>query len=164
MQNKANMTILLGLIAAISIFEIVGTLEANPEGSQRLRGLEGRVFAVNVYDVFIDEYFDNCYTFNADGTWVDPLFPALGNWNQDSNGAKTSYTGTAFAEDLDFGAPGEPFLVNILLEQQGMVTPARGRGNLQLYAFSEAFSDELGGLIGQFESVGHEVEECPFDL
>ena len=158
MIRKTVLTVVVGTIVS---FGIAGSAGADPDGSQRLRGLGGRVFAVNVYDVFGDEYFDNCYTFYADGTWDDPLFPELGIWNQDSNGAKTSYTGTAFAEDLDIGAP---FLVNILLEQQGMVTPARGRGNLQLWAFSEAFSEELGGLIGQFESVGYEVEECPFDL
>jgi hypothetical protein len=154
-------TILTVVIATIVSFGIAGSAGADPDGSQRLRGLGGRVFAVNVYDVFADVYFDNCYTFYADGTWDDPGFPELGNWIQDSNGAKTGYSASAFVEDLDIGAP---FLVNILLEQQGMVTPARGRGNLQLWAFSEAFSEELGGLIGQFESVGYEVEECPFDL
>ena len=144
-----------------SIVRDVETVGAAPDGSQRLRGLGGRIFAVNVYDVFADEYFDNCYIFNADGTWDDPLFPELGVWNQESVGARTDYTASAIVEDLDIGLP---FLVTVSLEQHGMVTPARGRGNLQLWAFSQAFSEELGGLIAEFESVGYEVDECPFDL
>ena len=33
-----------------------------------------------------------------------------------------------------------------------------------MWAFSQVFSDELGGLVGEFESVGYEVSECPFEL
>ena len=153
-RNKLLTFIVLALVGV----GFIGPVAATPDESQRLRGLGGRVFAVNVYDVFAGVYFPNCYTFYEDGTWDDPLFPELGSWSQDSNGAKTSYTGTAYAEDLDIGAP---FLINVLLEQAGMVTPAGGMGNLQLWAFTEVFSDELGGLIGQFESVGYEVDECP---
>ena len=159
-------TIITAIIGTIISFVIAGSAGADPDKSQRLRGLEGRVFAVNVRDLFAEpgspgEFFDNCYTFYADGTWDDPLFPELGSWYQDSVGAKTSYSGAAFAADLDIGLP---FLINVLLEQRGMVTPAQGRGILQLWAFTEVFSEELGGLIGQFESVGYEVEECPYDL
>ena len=39
MQSKSQSMIALGLIAVISIFGIVETLEAKPKGSQKLRGL-----------------------------------------------------------------------------------------------------------------------------
>lgn len=128
------------------------------------------MFLVEVQDLFFPnggpEFFDNCYFFNADGTWDDPLFPALGNWNQGSVGAKTSYTADAFAPGIDISGPGDPpFIVDLLLEQVGQVTPAKGGGNLQLKAFSQAiFVEFMGGddlVVGEFVSVGHEVDECP---
>ena len=109
---KRNVLPTAFVLALISV-GFIGPAAATPDESQRLRGLGGRTFAVNVYDVFNDVYFDNCYTFYADCTWDDPLFPALGSWSQDSNGARTGYTGIAFAEDLDIGLP---FLINLQLE------------------------------------------------
>jgi hypothetical protein len=162
MIKKALITAITGMIIS---FGIAGSAVADPDGSQHLRGLGGRVFLVEVHDLFEDVYFDNCYTFYADGTWDDPQFPALGSWNQDSNGAKTSYTGEALAEDFNLGSEEEPFIVDLLLEQVGKVTPAHGEGNLQLTAFSQAiFVDFMGGgdlVVGEFVSVGYEVEECP---
>ena len=71
-----------------------------PTESQRLRGLGGRVFAVHVDELSPPgPGFDNCYTFLADGTFVDPLFfgpPGVpGTWTQHSVGAATTYTATA---------------------------------------------------------------------
>lgn len=140
---------------------------ADPDESQRLRGLGGRVFFVVVQDLFAEpgsegEFFDNCYIFNEDGNWDDPLFPVPGTWDQGSVGAKTGYTASALVEDLDLG---DGLIVDVLLEQTGKVTPARGKGNLQLTAFSQAFFvDFMGGddlLVGEFVSNGYEVDECP---
>ena len=45
------------------------------------------------------------------------------------------------------------------------MTPAHGKGNLQLTAFSQAiFVDFMGEgdlVVGEFVSVGYEVDECP---
>ena len=138
------------------------TASADPSESQRLRGLGGRIFAVEVFDPDGTFLFPNCYTFYADGTWDDPGFPVLGTWSQNSTGAKTSYTAGATALEFDIGDPGTPFLVTLQLDQEGTVTPARGKGVLQLEAYSVATIVELGNLVvGEFVSVGHEVDECP---
>ncbi len=157
MNNKTLISAVTGLIISLGV---VGSASADPDESQRLRGLGGRVFLVEVHDLYEDVFFDNCYTFYADGTWDDPGFPVLGAWNQDSVGAKTSYTADALAEDFDIG-----IVVDILLEQVGQVTPAGGRGTLHLTAFSRAiFVDFMGEgdlVVGEFVSVGYEVDECP---
>jgi hypothetical protein len=78
-------------------------------------------------------------------------WPSNGVWAQDSNGANTSYG----AENA------EGFL------QLGEVTPAGGKGVLQLVA--ESFSDltqDLDGAELEFLSVGaeiygSEIDECP---
>lgn len=138
------------------------TPQANmgPDGSQRLRGMAGRVFAIEgeflssiVPDINPGDTFVNCYTFNADGTWDDPLFPApgasvLGTWTQHSVGAATPFTAT-----VDATAP-------LILVMEGTVTPARGRGILQLEAYWTAFSGEVALVEGR--SLGHEVDECPY--
>lgn len=154
MKNKLYLTIIIALIAAIGIVE---TVWAVPDGSQRLRGLGGRVFLVEVEVVasVLDEIpvglvFPNCYFFDADGTWVDPAFPdpaspVPGMWMQHSTGAKTTYT--AYAD------------VGIVLWQDGAITPARGTGVLQLEAFSTVFFGDFP--LADFVSVGSEVDACP---
>ena len=154
MKIKLYSTIVIALIAAIGFVETVG---ATPDGSQRLRGLGGRVFLVEVEVVasFLEELpvgtvFPNCYFFEADGTWVDPAFPnpetpVPGTWTQHSNGTKTTYTAS-----VDVG---------ILLWQEGMITPAHGTGVLQLEAFSSVFFGDFS--LADFVSVGSEVDECP---
>jgi len=155
MKNKLYLTIIITLIAAIGFVETVG---ATPDGSQRLRGLGGRVFLVevevvasNLEELPVGTMFPNCYFFEADGTWVDPAFPNTetpvpGTWTQHSNGAKTTYT--AIAE------------VGIVLWQEGMITPAQGTGVLQLEAYSSVlFGPDYS--LADFVSVGSEVDECP---
>jgi hypothetical protein len=163
MFKKVLFTAVTGMIIS---FGIAGSASADPDGSQRNRGLGGRVFLVEVHDLFEDEFFDNCYFFNADGTWNDPLFPVMGGWSQDSVGAKTSYTAEALAEDINLAPPtAEPFIVDLLIEQVGKVTPAEGKGTLQLTAFSQVFFVDFDGggdlLVGEFVSVGNEVDVCP---
>ena len=157
MQNKTQTKLVSGLIAAICVVGFAETLEATPEGSQRLRGLGDRVFAVHVIELTgnIGPWeFDNCYFFEADGTWIDPDFPdpsfiVPGTWGQDSTGAKTSYGASAEFPDLGYR-----------LEQEGMVTPSHGKGTLQLEAYSTFFIE--GQPFLEFLSVGNEVEDCPF--
>ena len=68
---------LFGLSIAISVI-------AQPDNSKPLSGLEGRIFSVEAEILqTADEgstgpvglTFNNCYYFNEDGEWVDPLFP-----------------------------------------------------------------------------------------
>jgi hypothetical protein len=159
----------IGLIASGLTIGIVDSVEAKPGESQRLRGLEGRVFAIHgeylfslIPGVAVGDEFDNCYYFNADGVWLDPKFPEPANpadnpegawpgiWIQHSNGAKTSYT--AMAEI--------PAAVELV--QSGTVTPAGGRGTLQLEAYSTVI---IPGpvVIAEVVSIGYQVDECPFE-
>lgn len=156
MRSKVYVTVIITLIIAIGLVETVG---ATPDGSQRLRGLGGRVFLVEVEVVSavdccglppVGFVFSNCYFFEPDGTWVDPAFPrpgdvVAGQWMQHSNGARTAYTAS-----VDAG---------VVLLQDGTVTPAHGRGVLQLEAFTTVlFGDSV---LAEFWSVGMEVDECP---
>lgn len=137
--------------------QIGASAGGGPTESQRLRGLGGRVFAVSVEEVSPPgPGFDNCYTFLANGTFVDPLFPAPpgvpGTWTQHSVGAATTYTATA-----EFQIPGGGPLVTLV--QEGTVTPAPGRGILQLEANTTVFVGEAPTFV--FFSRGQEVDVCP---
>ena len=156
MHKKTNLTVVFGVITVICVLGIVDRVAAEPDESQRLRGMGGRVFAVQVTDLSDGSTFPNCYYFNSDGTWDDPLFPEIGTWVQHSTGASTPYTAEAVG---DFG-------IIIQLLQQGTVTPAGGSGVLQLEALSQAIvvgGDLDGVVLAEFLSVGSEVDECPSD-
>ena len=163
MRSTKYMLMVIAVFATLGIIGLVDSVRAAPDGSQNLRGLGGRVFFVEVQDLFAGTSFDNCYFFYPDGAWVDPPFPVAGSWHQDSVGAKTSYTATALAEGFELGGG---LIVDLFLEQVGNVTPARGNGNLQLWAFSQAFFLDFFGegedlLVGEFVSIGYEIDECP---
>src|SRR6056297_585527 len=117
-----------------------GAVHAAPSESQRLRGMEGRSFEVDVYvgdALFIE---DNCYTFDDDGVWIDQFALLMGieagTWEQSRVGASTSYTANA--------GP---------IQQHGTVTPAGGSGVLQLRSESD-----VDGL--KLISTGYEVPSC----
>ena len=149
MRINAFLTAVISLTLSFGMF---GSAAADPDGSQRLRGLGDRVFLVEVEVITAEDCcglppvgftFENCYFFEADGTWIDPAFPrpsspVPGTWVQHSTGAKTTYS--AFSD------------VGILL-------PARGRGVLQLEAYSTVFFGDFP--LATFRSVGEEVDECP---
>ena len=79
------------LLVILGVVGIVETAWADPKGSQRLRGLGDRTFAVEVTNLApecFDEIsendpedcnFTNCYEFLADGEWRDPLFSNPGH-------------------------------------------------------------------------------------
>ena len=156
MRTKAFLTAVISLTLSFGMF---GSAAADPDGSQRLRGLGGRVFLVEVEVIAAEDccglppvgfIFANCYFFEVDGSWIDPAFPdpaspVPGTWVQHSTGAKTTYS--AFSD------------VGILLWQDGTVTPARGSGVLQLEAYSTVFFGDFP--LAKFRSVGEEVNECP---
>lgn len=149
-HNKA----LVGLVFVIGIFGAVGPLAATPDESQRLRGLGGRVFEVTVVELPDGVPFSNCYFFEEDGTWIDPPFPGgPGTWGQHTNGASTTYTAMATWEIPD--------VLSVVLVQDGIVTPARGRGVLQLEA-TTLVTGVIGGepLEVEFLSVGFQNNDC----
>ncbi len=119
-----------------------GAVHAEPAGPQRLRGMDGRSFAVTVTG--LGEPFANCYTFRAGGVWDDPLLPAPGSWQQTRVGASTSYSASL--------GP---------IEQHGTVTPAGGGGELRLHAVTGVPAGVLGPDPLTLVSVGHEVDTCP---
>lgn len=145
------------------VLGIAGVTWADPDDSQLLRGLGGRTFSVVVTNLTTgEEPFHNCYTFNEDGSWDDPLFlpdnPIPGTWVQDSTGASTSYTARAIAP------LGGPFAA--LLTQVGTVTPAGGNGTLLLDAYNTvdlvlAADPSVVVLpLLALTSVGHQDNDC----
>ena len=159
MNCKKYLTIFITLITVFGITGNIGSVGANPEESQRLRGMEGRSFSVVVQDIWTGGApFENCYTFNADGVWDDPAFPVPGTWVQDSTGAKTTYTATGL---LPVGGD-----LAVLLTQTGTVTPANGGGTLQLDAYNTvdlvlaADPSVIINSLTVLTSVGYEDSEC----
>lgn len=161
-----------GLALSVGLFAATEPLWAKPDGSQRLRGLGDRVFLVTAeltedlvgIGLPIGTTFANCYIFaaepNGEGyNWFESAFPdAKGIWAQQSNGAKTRYAMQAI------NGPD-------VIRQWGHVTPARGKGNLQITVvstvdfFGVGDPDEL-----EFYSVGEEIDasevesRCPTEL
>lgn len=157
MRIRAYLRVVTTLIATLGI---VGTVGAAPDDSQRLRGLGDRVFLVTVelkedpFEIFLDIFgvpvgttFPNCYIFAAEAdtdgnNWFETAFPGtVGTWSQGSVGAKTGYVVNA----------GD-------LVQFGQVTPAGGKGVLQL----DAESSIPGVLL--FFSVGAEIEASKAEI
>lgn len=144
--------LLAPILGAALMVASAGTATAAPDGPQRLRGMDGRSFEVEVSLPDGTFFAFNCYTFDADGTWIDPKFPdpdssVAGTWEQDGVGATTSYRASASA----FGG-------FVTIEQTGRVTPAGGRSVLQLEAMSTV---TVGGeIFATLESVGQEVDSC----
>ena len=167
MRKRTKAGVVLSVIVAIGSFGFYETLQAAPKESQRLRGMEGRAFLIDAFR--FDEtgnpvQFDGgyCYFFNADGQWVDQRWPfGPGMWEQHSVGAATSYTAAASVNLPSFGF--------VELIQNGSVTPAQGRGVLQLESITDIYvtppDAEEAILIDVILSIGKEVDadECsPF--
>ena len=136
---------ILTVIAALGVIGLAQTARATPDESQRLRGLGGRVFLVEVFIVIGGNQFpfsDNCYVFEDGGNWYETRFPTAGQWVQDSTGARTTYR-------VEGTGPSEGFL------QIGLITPAGGAGVLQLSATS---TSPLVPPFISFFSVGAEID------
>ena len=163
---RINFKAIIATISALAIIGIVGTSLAAPEGSQRLRGLGDRVFLVTA-ELTVDRLgiglpigttLPNCYIFNAEAdadgyNWFESAFPDVkGIWAQGSNGAKTSYV-------VEASNP----VTGDQITQWGRVTPARGKGVLQLEA--DSFVDIIPGGTAELEfySVGEEIDASEVD-
>ena len=166
MKNKTKTGIAVTVIAAISTFGVIDALQAAPKESQRLRGMEGRAFLVESIALAGPPAAPGsyCYFFNPGAEWIDERFSLdgvtsiPGTWEQHSVGAATSYTATASVDASALGLG----LVELL--QEGHVTPARGKGVLQLQATTEVYVELFGPDPFQILStVGHEIDanDCP---
>ena len=136
--------------ASIGIFLITWQLDtiANPtmERDGLLDSLAGRAFAVVAEIVYtadpaatgfeVGDTFNNCYIFEGDNVWIDPLFPGpgaavLGGWVQHTEGPSLRYTATI----VDTVLSGLPSLT-----QMGIVTPSRGSSPNRLVAYTTVWA------------------------
>lgn len=169
MKTKLFLAATIALIATFGVVGgsvgIIDTAEASHGNSSR-DSLSGRSFQVNVKDLATGDSNSNCYTFEEDGTWIDPLFlPGFvipGTWIQHTGWPFTRYTSfarTPFPLDLgpDLG------LAPIRLIQNGTVRPGWRKGSLRLRAYSTAIAEveAIGDVVlGNFLSTGHSVDSC----
>lgn len=162
MKIRTCIKAFVGFIAGLGIVSSAGAEPARPD---ELNGLAGRTFAIEAEIVYsidpgspVGLVFENCYTFNEDGSWIDPLwFPGdviPGVWVQHTELPKIKYTATVTASDP------------LLLIQNGEVNPSRGKGNQKLTAYTMVFFVEDGDplLVVEVVSRGRAVETCPFDF
>lgn len=164
-RTRITSAVTVAIITTLGFIGGIDTVGAVPDNSQRLRGLGERVFQVTVevtkddfgiFELFlgapVGTTFPNCYIFAPDANdvgnnWFESAFPTEGAWNQGSVGAKTSYSVT----NLDG------------FVQLGQVTPARGKGVLQLEAVSTIVDLGLEFLSVGTEVHGREIDECPLE-
>lgn len=147
--------------------ELPVTDDAGGQVSSEIEGIDnlaGRIFAVDAEVTFsldpafpAGTAFQNCYFFDEDGVWFDPLFPDFGiavpgGWRQHTGFPKIGYTATVAPSDATFG---------LTLIQNGQVTPPpRGNGHAKLRAYTTVWVEALP--VVEVLSVGRAVEECPY--
>ena len=166
MKRTSCLIAVIGILLAFGLMGgsigIVDSAEASSYGHKSPMSLAGRSFQIHGTYVSWDDSlgfgpkppdFENCYSFEEDGTWIDPLFPALGTWIQHTGGYLTRYT--AFANALDLLGPG----VDLGLIQNGVVKRSGHRGKLKLNAYSTVV---IGGgtVLGVVLSKGRAVHSC----
>lgn len=136
-----------------------------------LQSLSARAFAVVAEIVYtadpaasgfeVGDTFDNCYIFEQDNVWIDPLFPGPGaavpgGWVQHTEGPSLRYTATI----VDTVLSGLP-----LLTQTGIVSPSRGESPNRLIAYTTVWAGDQPFV--EVVSRGKEVpiedvgSECP---
>lgn len=155
----------IGIFGLILNLNLVGPAWAGSEKDGPFGGLSGAIFAVEAevvasLDPGIPEglIFDNCYFFNEDGSWYDPLFPypnsgIFGVWVQHADLPRIEYTATV--ADASH-AP-------VILIQSGTVIAGPAVGKQKILAYTTAV---VAGAVVAVEvvSVGHRVETCPFSF
>ena len=166
MRNRALTATIFGILVCVGI--------AASAGAGSHDSLAGKVFAVRAEVTFsldpsfpAGTTFNNCYTFNEDGSWDDPLFPDFsapipGVWVQYTERPKIRYTATVSAL-----APG------LLLIQNGTVKPGRdndddsdsdsdsdGKRASKLTAYTTVFVNDLR--VVDVLSKGKAVDTCPY--
>ncbi|HKJ16214.1 MAG TPA: hypothetical protein VJ984_02550 [Xanthomonadales bacterium] len=150
-------------IAIVAGFAINDVMADPPEHSNEL---SGRIYAVHAEVVGsldpgfpVGTEFDNCYSFNEDGTWFDPLYPDFGIavpgvWIQHDDRPQLDYTATVANQSE---TPG------LLLIQNGTATPGPANGSSKLVAYTTVFLIDEGNLpVVEVKSVGEAVDSCPY--
>jgi hypothetical protein len=153
-------------VALLSVLLISASAAADP-GAGEFEGLAGLTFDVTAEVTYSDDpalpagtVFENCYFFNEDGVWFDPLYPDFGvaipgYWVQHSMLPKITYTATV----SETAAAGGPF-AGLMLTQNGVVTPGPDNGNKKLLAYTTVY---FGGWpIVEVVSIGRAVDDCPY--
>lgn len=145
MNTKANSIVIGTLLIACQASAMANP---NEERGGLLDSLAGRAFAVEAEIAYtadpaasgfeVGDTFDNCYIFENDNVWIDPLFPApgaavLGGWVQHTEGPNLRYTATI----VDTVLSGMP-----LLTQTGIVTPSRGSSRNRFVAYTTVWAGD----------------------
>ena len=158
MTSTRKRLVALVAVGAFSGAAIGVPAQATPSGSQNLRGMAGRVFAVRVtVSPPVVAPFTNCYRFGVGDRWDDDALDIAspghlqGKWTQGTTGASTPYSAS-----VDYGADGR-------LVQTGTVTPVLGSGVLQLSATTVVPKAVLG-LELMLTAVGAEATTCATDF
>ncbi len=145
---------------------VAGPGIADP-GAGEFEGLSGRIFAVEATVVYSDDpalpagtVFNNCYYFNADGSWFDPLYPDLGVavpgvWVQYADLPKIAYTATV-SESAVAGGDYE----GLLLTQNGVVNQSKGKGRQKLRAYTTVYF--AGWPFIDVVAEGDATDSCPY--
>ena len=162
MKRKAYLIAAIGMLTAFGVgnsIELVSSAEA------RFSNLSGQSFQVTVMNLEDGQSFSNCYTFEEDGTWIDPQFlgPGLvfpGTWVEHGGSRVTRYTSFAKSPAIpDFQLP--PLR---LIQNGWLYTDFFQRNRQRLTAYSTAIA-EIDGfgdvVVGSFLSRGLSVDECP---
>ena len=137
----------LSIVLALAIATIA--ILAGPAGAAE----GGRTFQI---ELFLEDgrtkIADNCYTFNHDGSWEDPLF-----WNSDGTTIDSlTWTGERRGNETHYVSTG----VNdegVTLVQSGKISPRRGLDVLQLRA--ETVVGFPDGTSLDLKSAGYEIAD-----
>lgn len=162
MNTKSIFTIATGIL--LIAYQVDATADPNKDRGGLLDSLAGRAFAVEAEIVYtadpiasgfeVGDTFNNCYIFENDNVWIDPLFPGpgaavLGGWVQHTEGPSLRYTATI----VDTVLSGMP-----LLTQTGIVTPSRGNSRNRFIAYTTVWAGDQ-----PFVEVVSRGEEVPIE-
>ena len=162
-----KITILAASLLILATLAMSDRGMADPGAGGEFKGLAGRIFAVEAKVVYSDDpllptgtVFNNCYYFNADGSWFDPLYPDIGMavpgyWVQHADLPKIMYTAT-----VSESAVGDGVFAGLLLTQTGVVTQSQGEGRQKLLAYTNVYFE--GWPFIEVVSQGDAVEACPY--
>lgn len=156
----------LALAAGLGL-SLIGSAAADDSDG----GLAGRVFDVKAeLRLSLDpeypagSFWESCFYFNADGTWLDLLWPdgipanaVPGVWLQHAEQPKIAYTVTV---------PASPATFDLLYIQHGDVRSSPATARQKLHAYSSAWYTDPGSgatvAIYEFEIWGEAVDTCPY--
>jgi hypothetical protein len=144
MNGKSIITTAIGILIMACQADAMADSPLDRNGL--LDSLGGRAFKVVAEIVYtadpvasgfeVGDTFDNCYIFEDDNVWIDPLFPGPGaavpgGWVQHTEGPSLRYTAT-IVDTVLMGMP--------LLTQTGIVSPSRGESRNRFIAYTTVWT------------------------